>query len=142
MSKTYISKGLRRRVSEKARYRCGYCLAQEEIVGIPMDVDHIIPESLGGPTTEENLWLACSLCNDHKGNQTAALDEVSKEVVPIFNPRSQRWDEHFAWTSEGDCLLGLTAIGRATIAALNLNLDIRVRARRRWVMADWHPPKD
>ncbi|MGI8915489.1 MAG: HNH endonuclease [Chloroflexota bacterium] len=30
-------------------------------------VDHIIPQALGGPTEEGNLWLACSLCNASKG---------------------------------------------------------------------------
>ena len=46
-------------------YRCGYCLTSEAIVGMTMEIDHIIPESLGGPTEEEKLWLACSLCKQH-----------------------------------------------------------------------------
>jgi hypothetical protein len=50
-----MSAGLRQRVSVQAQYRCGYCLTAESIVGTPMDIDHIIPQSVGGPTTEENL---------------------------------------------------------------------------------------
>jgi 5-methylcytosine-specific restriction endonuclease McrA len=61
MSQTYIPKVLRERVAEQARYRCGYCLTAEAIVGTPMEIDHIIPQSLGGQTEESNLWLACSL---------------------------------------------------------------------------------
>lgn len=55
MSKSYISKPLRQRISLQAQQRCGYCLTQESVVGTPMEIDHIIPESLGGETEETNL---------------------------------------------------------------------------------------
>jgi 5-methylcytosine-specific restriction endonuclease McrA len=61
MSQTYIPKELRERVAAQARYRCGYCLTAEAVVGTPMEFEHLIPEALGGLTEEENLWLACSL---------------------------------------------------------------------------------
>ena len=64
MSGTHIPQQLRDRIALEARHRCGYCLTAEAIVGTPMELDHLIPESLGGLTEEENLWLACSLCND------------------------------------------------------------------------------
>ena len=89
MSKSYISKALRERVTRQARQRCGYCLTQEAIVGTPMELDHILPEALGGLTEEENLWLACSLCNDSKGDRVAGLDPATGEVVRIFNPRRE-----------------------------------------------------
>ena len=142
MSKTYIPKALRELVAQQARYRCGYCLSQEAVVGTPMEFDHIIPESLGGLTEEANLWLACSLCNDHKGDRIAALDPESGEVVRLFDPRRQVWPEHFAWTAEGDRINGLTPIGRATVAALNLNRPSLVKARQAWVSVGWHPPGD
>ncbi len=66
MSRSRIPKALRAKVAAQARYRCGYCLTSESIVGTPMELDHLIPESLGGATEENNLWLACSLCNDAK----------------------------------------------------------------------------
>jgi hypothetical protein len=47
MSKTYVSQQLRERVSAQARFRCGYCLSSEAIVGTPMEIEHLIPESLG-----------------------------------------------------------------------------------------------
>jgi len=37
-------------------------------------------------------------------------------------------------------VVGLTAIGRATIVALKMNNEVIVDARRRWVSAGWHPP--
>lgn len=142
MSGTHIPKALRRHVSEQAGHRCGYCLASEAVVGAPMEVDHLIPESLGGLTEEENLWLACSLCNDHKGDRIAALDPETGEIVRLFNPRFQDWSEHFAWNEAGDRITGLTSTGRATILALNVNRPSLVRARQLWVIAGWHPPRD
>jgi 5-methylcytosine-specific restriction endonuclease McrA len=54
-----------------------------------MEIDHLIPEALGGGTEEENLWLACSLCNDSRGCRIAGADPVTGELVPLFNPRQQ-----------------------------------------------------
>lgn len=142
MSKTYISKNLRARVSQQARYRCGYCLTSEAIVGIPMEIDHIIPESLGGSTREDNLWLACSLCNEHKGCRIAALDPQTGEMVRLFNPRYQVWLEHFSWSVSGDRIIGQTATGRATVVTLQLNRPSLVKARQAWVAVGWHPPDD
>ena len=48
MSKAYIAKAIRERVTTQARHRCGYCLTQERVVGTPMEIDHIIREALGG----------------------------------------------------------------------------------------------
>ncbi|HLB45740.1 MAG TPA: HNH endonuclease signature motif containing protein [Anaerolineales bacterium] len=138
----FIPKPLREKVAEEAGRRCGYCLTAESIVGAPMEIDHIIPQSLGGLTEEENLWLACSLCNDHKGDRIAALDPVTDEIVRLFDPRRQNWNEHFAWTPEGDQIVGLTPVGRATVIALNLNRPSLVNARQAWVSVGWHPPKD
>ena len=89
MNQVYISKDLRERVAVQAQHRCGYCLTAEAIVGAPMEIDHIIPQSLGGPTEEENLWLACSLCNHHKGNRITAIDPLTGEGVRLFHPRYQ-----------------------------------------------------
>ena len=90
MSRGYIAKALRERVSEQPRHRCGYCLTAEAVVGTPMELDHIIPEILGGPTEEANLWLACSLCNGHKGDRIAAPDPQTDETVRLFDLRRQR----------------------------------------------------
>jgi hypothetical protein len=142
MSKAYISKALRQRVREQARHRCGYCLSQERITGQPLDVDHIIPEARGGPTEEGNLWLMCGKCNQYKGDAVIVPDPLTGEQVPLFNPRAQAWVDHFAWSPEGDRIIGLTAIGRATVTLVKLNRVELVNARRLWVSVGWHPPKD
>ena len=138
----YVPKTLRERVAAQARQRCGYCLTTERITGAPMEIDHIIPHSLGGPTEEDNLWLACSMCNDHKGNQIAATDPETGEGVRLFDPRRQVWSEHFVWSPEGDRIIGKTPCGRASVQALFLNRSLLVRACRMWIAAGWHPPKD
>jgi hypothetical protein len=142
MSRTYVSVELRERVRAAARHRCGYCLCAEWFTGFPMEIDHLIPESLGGPTEEDNLWLACSLCNEHRGNRTAATDRATGEVVRLFDPRHQTWTDHFRWNDTGEVIIGLTPTGRATVEALQLNRAVRVDARRNWVSAGWHPPRD
>ena len=140
MSQAHVPKDVRERVSAQARYRCGYCLTAQAIVGTPMEIDHLIPESLDGRTEESNLWLACSLCNSHKSNRIAARDPESNVVVRLFDPRRQTWAEHFRWSEQGDVIVGLTAMGRATIAALELNRPTLVEARHLWVLVGWHPP--
>ena len=135
-------KGASRKVAAQARYRCGYCLTAESIVGTSIELDHLIPEALGGLTGEDNLWLACSLCNDSKGCRIAAEDPSTGEVVRLFNPRHQDWHEHFSWSESGSVITGRTPAGRATVAALHLNRPTLVLARRAWVAVGWHPPKD
>lgn len=89
-----------------------------------------------------NLWLACRLCNVYKSNQLEAIDPLTNELVPLFNPRQQRWRDHFRWNDDGLQISGLTACGRATVAALNLNNAFAVTARSQWVKGGWHPPAD
>jgi hypothetical protein len=75
-------------------------------------------------------------------HRVEASDPLTGEIVPLFHPRQQQWGEHFAWSPEGDRILGLTPTGRATVAALHLNRDKLVEARQTWVAVGLHPPKD
>jgi len=128
---------LGRRVRQRARHRCGYCLCSETLLGMPMEFDHLTPQAAGGTTREENLWLACRRSNAFKGTQTQARDPQSGEWVALFNPRRQRWIDHFAWSEDGTEIIGKTPCGRATVAALRMNnVEIMV-ARRSWVSVRW-----
>ncbi len=100
-------------------------------------IDHINPESKGGETVRENLWLACRRCNEFKGSRTEAVDPVTNETAPLFNPRTQSWNVHFVWSEEGIRVIGLTAVGRATVIALRLNNDEIVASRYLWIQAGW-----
>lgn len=131
---------LRRLVAARDQNRCAYCLTTEENCGLQMHLDHIRPEIAGGPTTLDNLCLACFACNVYKGAQQTALDSITDEITPLFHPLRQRWSEHFAWVEDQTQIVGLTPCGRATVIALQMNNPIIVRARQRWVSAGWHPP--
>lgn len=140
MSGAYVADVVRRRVAEAAGRQCGYCQTQETIVGYPLHIEHIRPISAGGASEEENLWLACCVCNNAKGTQTGGQDLDSGEDVLLFNPRTQIWDEHFSWSADRIEVLGMSPIGRVTVRALQLNTPLRVETRRRWVEVGWHPP--
>jgi hypothetical protein len=137
---TYIPQKLRQQVAERAAYRCEYCQAQRKVV-MYLEYDHIIPKSAGGKTTLENLALACRTCNGFKHERQTATDPQTGNEVPLFNPRQQSWSEHFAWSEDGVFLIGLTAIGRATIAQFKINDQYALETRRLWVAAGLHPPR-
>jgi 5-methylcytosine-specific restriction endonuclease McrA len=142
MSPRNISAALRQRVAEAARFRCGYCLTAQRIIGPLLEIDHFIPESRGGSSDEENLWLACPMCNSHKADRQEALDPESRAMVPLFNPRAARWEEHFEWIEAGTMIRGKTPQGRATVVALQMNHQDIVAARGLWGIAGWHPPME
>lgn len=141
MSKGYLPGHLREQLLAADDRRCAYCHTTEANTGQPMTLDHIIPQAQGGPTTFDDLCFACRRSNEFKGSTTTARDPLTDENVPLFHPRTQRWSDHFAWDASGTHVIGLTPIGRATVMALNMNNEVIVDARRRWVSVGWHPPE-
>lgn len=139
---TYITESLRKQIIDTDKSRCCYCLTSEANSGIPMTYDHVQPVSLGGDTNFENLCLACRSCNEFKSNLTESIDPLSGETISLFNPRKQKWSEHFVWSVDGTKVEGITAVGRATITRLRMNNPVIIVARKRWVMSGWHPPND
>ena len=142
MTKTRIPRSMRRRVMAEFRNQCAYCHTPTPITGAHLVIDHIIPEVAGGRTVQENLCVACHSCNEFKGAQLEARDPLTGEHVPLFHPRQQRWREHFCWSEDGSEIIGLTPVGRATVAALNMNHLAIIEARRRWAQVGWHPPQE
>lgn len=139
---THIPRALRRKVAAAARHRCGYCLTEQRVSGAQMHVEHIIPLARGGASDETNLWLACAWCNSYKGDKTHAVDPETGQEALLFNPRTQRWSEHFEWSDTGLRVTGLTPTGRATAQALRLNNEFIVAARHYWAQAGWSPPRE
>jgi len=92
-----------------------------------LQIEHIIPRKHGGGDEVHNLALACIDCNLAKSSNLAGIDPTTGQTVPLFNPRSQQWNDHFAW--QATLLVGLTPTGRATIRVLNINDDERQRVR-------------
>lgn len=139
MPRPHLTVDLRRQVEEDSQHRCGYCLSETDFMGATLTVDHIIPLASGGSNTRENLWAACRQCNEAKQARPHARDSETDELVPLFNLRTDKWVEHFVWNPECTHIIGLSATGRATENALQLNRPVLVSARRRWVFIGWHP---
>jgi len=128
MSKTYIPVVLRKQVYERAKGCCEYCRIPDRATFAPHEIDHIIAEKHGGQTEAENLALSCTLCNKHKGSDLASVDPETGEIVPLYHPRFNQWNEHFRLS--GAEFVPLTAMGRVTIQLLQLNRKDRVEERQ------------
>jgi 5-methylcytosine-specific restriction endonuclease McrA len=125
---TYVPTALRREVSERAGNRCEYCLLPAELAFFPHEVDHVVAEKHGGATDIRNLALACWRCNRHKGSDLTSFDPQTRQLCPLFNPRTQVWTEHFAY--ERERMIGRTPEGRTTVSLLRLNSEERLFERR------------
>ncbi len=131
-------------VRERAASRCEYCHADERWQFIRFTLDHVVPQSADGGDDAENLALACRNCNERRGNRTEAVDFATQVIVPLFHPRRDEWSQHFAWSPDGLRLIGVTAVGRATIELLDINDDRHggriIQIRRRDFEDGLHPP--
>jgi 5-methylcytosine-specific restriction endonuclease McrA len=118
----------RRLVWELALDQCEYCgLTQQAAPFSSFQIEHVIPKQHGGTDDPSNLALACYHCNLHKGPNLAGIDPMTGEIVPLFHPRRDTWDDHFA-EREG-VIVGLTPAGRATVQVLAMNAPGRLRLR-------------
>ena len=123
-----MDNALRSLVRHRASDICEYCrLPQAASQFVRFHIEHVIARQHDGPTQSDNLALACHFCNYHKGPNIASLDPETRELVPLFHPRRDRWADHFAW--EGTTVVGRTPTGRATVKLLAMNDWQRVEVR-------------
>ena len=115
-------------VRRRARFRCEYCRLPEALASTPFQIDHIIAQSHGGLTTADNLAFACFHCNSFKGPNLAGVDPDTGQIVRLFHPRHDAWEQHFRWDREQ--LAALSAVERGTVQTLRLNHPMRVAVRR------------
>src|SRR5262245_28947050 len=120
-------------IRQRAGLRCEYCHFPERFSGLNFQVEHVIAEKHGGPTESENLAFSCIYCNSYKGANLSGIDPVTREIVRLFHPRRDSWENHFRW--EDAMLAGRTAIGRATIEVLRINNPTAVALRRLFIRA-------
>lgn len=90
----------------------------------------------------ENLAYACDGCNGHKYQKTEAIDPLTSLSARLFHPRTDKWKEHFRWSSDFLKIEGITPEGRATIAALQLNRVELINYRTALKTINKHPPKE
>lgn len=128
-----MDRELDRTVRFRAGGVCEYCLMPQVVRRLRFPIDHVIARQHGGQTALENLALCCGRCNRHKGPNIAGIDPETGRTVPLFNPRSQRWAEHFRW--DNITIVGITPIGRATVVVLAMNHPDDLAVRRE--MIEW-----
>lgn len=107
MAKKVSLSALRLQIKARAQERCEYCQFPEGVGFTSYEVDHIIAEQHGGETSLENLAYACMICNRQKGPNIASIDPNTHTITPLFNPRMQKWEEHFRLNNDGT-MTGLT----------------------------------
>ena len=129
---------LERDVRRRAKESCEYCQIAQAFYRQRFPIDHIIARQHGGLTAADNLALCCPSCNRFKGPNIAGIDPTTGEMAGLFNPRRDPWNEHFEW--HGPKLLGLTPIGRATVAVLNMNHSRYVTVRKALIAEGVFPP--
>ena len=119
-----VTRGL---VRDRAGNRCEYCLHPQEHCETTHHVDHIVARQHLGTDALLNLALACIHCNSHKGPNLTGIDPDSGAIVTLFNPRRDRWADHF--TLRGAFIVGLTPTGRTTVYVLAMNARRRLNVR-------------
>lgn len=104
-------------------------------------MEHLVPLAAGGTSTIENLALACFACNRRKWDRRTGTDPEAGVEHRLFDPRADRWNDHFAWSADGLELVGVTPVGRATVNALGLNRDRLKQIRAADLEVGRHPPE-
>lgn len=142
-----VNDATKKLVRERAKFFYEYCHSSEEASAALFFFDHIMPQSLGGSDDSDNLALACQRCNGYRYNFTTGIDPDTGQMLPLFNPRQQKWCDHFIWSADGLKIIGITSTGRATCNRLDLNDERHnegsiVKARRLWIKGGWHPPDE
>lgn len=123
----YISAEVRQAVALRANNICEYCLIAEDDAYFKHQVEHIISRKHGGSSEPENLALACVFCNRYKGSDIASLNLQTNELIRFYNPRIDRWREHFRLN--GIVIESLTDTGEATSRILQMNHDDQLLER-------------
>jgi hypothetical protein len=136
----YISVELQKQIRHRFVDCCAYCHTAESLTVTTFEFEHIIPRSAGGETLFENLCLACPSCNRYKATRQTAIDTDTQEEVKLFHPQQQSWIGHFIWSEDATEIIGLTPVGRGTIATLKMNRPQLTRVRKMWVKMGEHPP--
>lgn len=122
-------------------------------------LDHIIPRSRWneyvedriagltplagrrGPDHWENYVWSCPFCNTRKGNRVTV--RLRDSTVRLFDPRHDRWSDHFGFSQAHLFIVGRTPIGEASERVLGFNgagLDGPLGVRHQFIVNDLYPP--
>lgn len=126
-------------VARRAGHRCEYCRAPEAAFNFPFEVEHVIPVSAGGADDTSNLALSCRSCNLRKSDAATGRDGQTEAEERLFNPREDRWPDHFRADPDAGMIEGLTPVGRVTVHRLDLNHPLQLAARDVWAKLGLYP---
>jgi hypothetical protein len=135
-----LSSKIKQEVASRANNLCEYCLANSEYAFHSFPIDHILPISLKGKNVINNLAYSCQFCNNSKYNKTHCLDPLTNERVRLFNPRKDKWLNHFMWNVNKTTIIGISPIGRATVYCLKVNRSEAINLRKVLAAYGVHPP--
>jgi hypothetical protein len=126
---SYIGAELRQLVANRADRLCEYCLIHEEDTFFNCEVDHIISKKHGGASVAANLAFSCLFCNRSKGSDISSVMSGTSAIIRFFNPRIDRWSDHFRLAADGITIAAVTGIGEATARILGFNQPDRLLER-------------
>ena len=135
-----MTNAVKEMVRRRAGDRCEYCRIDQAYTTFTHQIDHIRALKHNGSDSLENLCLSCFACNNAKGTDPAGFDPATDQLTRLFNPRIDRWAEHFHY--EGPTLVGLTPIGRTTLVVLDMNEAACLEQRENLIVVGLFPPKD
>jgi hypothetical protein len=127
------------RVAQRAAHLCEYCRAPEALFNFPFEVEHIVPSVRGGLDQECNLALSCRSCNLRKSTHIDRFDPEAQSPARLFNPRADRWIDHFRVDTATGIICGITSVGRATVTRLQMNSQAQLEARGQWMQLRFFP---
>ncbi len=136
---SYVPVELRRLVETRAEGLCEYCLIHSDDSYWGCEIEHIISEKHRGLTIDSNLALACAPCNRAKGSDIASLLPDGK-LVRLFNPRTDRWADHFRL--DDVVIVGISEVGEVTALLLKLNDVDRLEERALLQSKDRYPSNE
>lgn len=91
----------------------------------------------GGGTTSENLAYACVFCNRSKGSDIGSIIWRTREFTRFYNPRSDRWSDHFRL--QNATIDSKTDIGEVTARILGFNDADRLLERQLLIVRGKYP---
>lgn len=128
MERPYLSQEVRRFVSQRANDLCEYCLIHVGDTALGCAVDHVISLKHGCSNEPDNLAYACVFCNRYKGSDIGSIIWSTQEFVRFYNPRRDRWSEHFQL--QDTTIAPTTEIGDVTARILGFNHAERLLERQ------------
>jgi HNH endonuclease len=140
MPKVHVPLSMQREIIQRAKGYCEYCQLPVAFSPASFNFEHIIPLIKQGLTILLNLAFSCGGCNAHKKDKTEAFDPLTRQLMPLFNPRTDTWSDHFLWSDDDLQIIGTTPTGRATVQLLKVNREGNINLRQLLKMAELHPP--